>query len=92
MAENKEMIKSSDNKIFEILDELEEKSKITISRDRKLLEKLNQSMEIAGNELRKYSTAPICGEAKEGMEEEYNRYVKIVRFIQEAKNCILMPF
>ena len=92
MEENIKMNKSEYDKIIEIFDDLEEKSKLTISKDSKLLEKLNQSMKIAGDELRKYSTTPTYGEAKEGFEAEYNRYVKIVRFIQQAKNCIFMPF
>jgi len=56
--------------------------------ENEILPKLNELLEIVVHELQKYSTTSTCSQAKEGMEEEYNRYARIARLISELKTDI----
>ena len=57
--------------------------------ENKILDNLNELMEIEVEELCKYSETSVCNAAKEGFEKEYSLYKKRVQLIQEIKNHIL---
>jgi len=61
---------------------------MVILNENELLPKLKELSEIEVKELQKYSATPSCGEAKEGMEAEYNYHKNKVRIITEVIDYI----
>ena len=61
---------------------------ISKENERKIVDKLNELLEIEVHELIEYSETPTCGSAKHGMENEYNYHKKKVQLVSDIKNII----
>ena len=57
-----------------------------------IFDKLTELLDIEVLELQKYSKTPECGEAEQGMENEYNYHKKKVKILAEIHALIFFSF